>query len=42
MNQVLEVKNLTKLYKNGQGIRDINIEIHRGDVYGFLGPEWRG
>jgi ABC-2 type transport system ATP-binding protein len=42
MEKVLEVKNLTKIYKNGRGIRDINFDIFEGDVYGFLGPNGAG
>jgi ABC-2 type transport system ATP-binding protein len=42
MEKVIEIKNLTKVYKNGRGIRDINLEIHRGDVFGFLGPNGSG
>lgn len=42
MESVLEVKNLTKLYKNGRGIKDISFSIYQGDVYGFLGPNGAG
>jgi len=41
METVLEIKGLTKLYKNGRGIFDINLEVYRGDVFGFLGPNVR-
>lgn len=39
---VLEVKGLTKLYKNGRGIKDINFAVSRGEIYGFLGPNGAG
>jgi ABC-2 type transport system ATP-binding protein len=42
MEKVLEVKNLTKLYKNGRGIQDISFDICTGDIYGFLGPNGAG
>jgi len=42
METVLEIKGLTKLYKNGRGIFDINLEVYRGDVFGFLGPNGAG
>ncbi|BAU28564.1 ABC-2 type transport system ATP-binding protein [Aneurinibacillus soli] len=42
MKNVLEVKNLTKIYQNGRGIRDISFDILAGDVYGFLGPNGAG
>lgn len=42
MEKVLEVKGLTKLYKNNRGIKDINFEVYRGDIFGFLGPNGAG
>jgi len=42
MEKVIEIKNLTKLYKNGRGIADINLEIPRGEIFGFLGPNGAG
>ncbi|MCX7923173.1 MAG: ATP-binding cassette domain-containing protein [Clostridia bacterium] len=42
MEKVLEVNGLTKLYKNNRGIKDINFEVYRGDIYGFLGPNGAG
>lgn len=42
MDLVLEVKGLTKLYKNGRGIKDITFGISRGEIYGFLGPNGAG
>lgn len=40
--KVIEISNLTKMYGNGRGIRDINLEIDRGDIFGFLGPNGAG
>lgn len=42
MDKVIEIKNLTKVYKNGRGIRDINLDIRKGDIFGFLGPNGAG
>lgn len=42
MEKVLEVKALTKLYRNGRGVKDINFEIYKGDIFGFLGPNGAG
>lgn len=42
MDKVLEVKNLTKIYKNNRGIKDISFDIYPGDIYGFLGPNGAG
>ncbi|WP_027625788.1 ABC transporter ATP-binding protein [Clostridium lundense] len=42
MEKVIEINNLSKLYKNGRGITDINLEINRGEIFGFLGPNGAG
>lgn len=40
--KVLEITNLTKVYKNKRGIFDINLDIYEGDIFGFLGPNGAG
>jgi ABC-2 type transport system ATP-binding protein len=42
MEKVIEIKNLSKIYKNGRGITDINLDIHKGEIFGFLGPNGAG
>lgn len=42
MEKVLEIKGLTKLYKNQRGIRNLHLDVYRGDVFGFLGPNGAG
>lgn len=42
MEKVIEIANLTKLYPNGRGINDINLDIFQGDIFGFLGPNGAG
>jgi ABC-2 type transport system ATP-binding protein len=42
MEKVIEIRNLTKIYPNGRGIRDINLDIFKGDIFGFLGPNGAG
>jgi ABC-type multidrug transport system ATPase subunit len=39
---ILQTKNLGKRFKNRWAAHDINIEVHRGDVFGFLGPNGAG
>lgn len=39
---ILRTRNLGKLYKERWAAQDINIEVHRGDVFGFLGPNGAG
>lgn len=42
MEKVIELINLTKIFKNGRGIKDISLDVHRGDIFGFLGPNGAG
>lgn len=42
MEKVIEIKNLSKVYKNGRGITDVSLDIHRGEIFGFLGPNGAG
>ena len=42
LEKVIEIKGLSKVFKNGRGITDINIEINKGDIFGFLGPNGAG
>ena len=39
---ILQVENLTKLYKNGRGIEDISFTVDRDEVLGMLGPNGSG
>lgn len=39
---VVELTNLTKTYKNGRGIKGLNLTIEKGQVYGLLGPNGSG
>ncbi|WP_052339517.1 ABC transporter ATP-binding protein [Gorillibacterium massiliense] len=42
MKPILEVDQLTKSYRNKRGIRQIRLCLHRGDIYGLLGPNGSG
>ncbi|MGE5627415.1 MAG: ABC transporter ATP-binding protein [Solirubrobacterales bacterium] len=42
MEKVIEINGLSKAYRNGRGITDINIDIYQGDIFGFLGPNGAG
>lgn len=39
---VIEISNLTKLYKNNRGIRNISLTVEKGDILGLLGPNGSG
>ncbi|MDR3270051.1 MAG: ABC transporter ATP-binding protein [Peptococcaceae bacterium] len=42
MDKAIEIQNLTKIYPNGRGIREISLDIYPGDIFGFLGPNGAG
>ncbi len=42
MDMAIVIENLSKKYKNNRGIQDINLEVGRGEIFGFLGPNGAG
>jgi len=42
LDKAIIIENLSKIYKNNRGIQDINLEIERGEIFGFLGPNGAG
>ncbi len=38
----LEIRNMTKLYKNGDGVRNINLSVSLGELVTLLGPSGCG
>ncbi|MGE5327706.1 MAG: ABC transporter ATP-binding protein [Thiobacillus sp.] len=38
----IETKKLTKYYGKDLGIKDINLEVHEGEIFGFIGPNGAG
>jgi ABC-2 type transport system ATP-binding protein len=38
----IETVGLTKTYGSNRGIRDINLTVERGEIFGFLGPNGAG
>ena len=39
---VIETKNLTKVYKNNRGARNVSLTVEKGDIMGLLGPNGSG
>ncbi len=39
---IIKVENLTKDYGSGRGVFDINLEIHKGEMIGFVGTNGSG
>lgn len=42
MTAVVETRRLTKEFSGGRGVRDINLSVGQGQVFGFLGPNGAG
>jgi ABC-2 type transport system ATP-binding protein len=42
MDKVLEINQISKLYKNKRGIQNVSFDVFRGDVFGFFGPNGAG
>ncbi len=40
--KVIEIKNLSKQFKDVKAVDDLNLNVFRGDVFGFLGPNGAG
>jgi len=39
---VIEIKNLTKMYGNHVGVKDLCLTVYKGEIMGFLGPNGAG
>lgn len=39
---MLEVKQVSKLYENQRGVKEIDFSMQRGEIVGFLGPNGAG
>lgn len=43
MQSIISISNLTKTYDDGfQALKDINLDIHKGEIFGLLGPNGAG
>ena len=42
MSNIIEVKNLTKKYKNLTAIDDLSFSVKKGEILGLLGPNGSG
>lgn len=42
MSEAIVLKGVTKLYSNGKGIRNVDLEVPSGEIFGFLGPNGAG
>lgn len=42
MVSVIEAHGLTKLYAAKKGVRDLDLQVHEGEIFGYLGPNGSG
>lgn len=41
MNNIIEVRNLTKEYKGVKAIDDLSFEVREGEILGLLRAKWK-
>lgn len=39
---IIEMKNLTKTYGKNRGIENVNLNVIKGEIFGFIGPNGAG
>ena len=42
MSDIIVTENLTKNYGKVKAVKNLNLNIHSGEVFGFLGPNGAG
>ncbi len=42
MQPILEFNNLTKYYGKARGIKNVNLAVNEGEIFGFIGPNGAG
>ncbi|MCO5248754.1 MAG: ATP-binding cassette domain-containing protein [Chitinophagales bacterium] len=42
MTAIIQIKNLKKSFENHEALKDVNLDIHQGVIFGLLGPNGAG
>ncbi len=42
MEYILETNNLTKIYERKEAVKDVNLHIREGEIYGLIGRNGAG
>jgi ABC-2 type transport system ATP-binding protein len=42
LDEVIAIRNLTKTYKDVSAVKDLNLNVNSGEIFGFLGPNGAG
>lgn len=42
VENIIEIKNLTKTYGKNRGVSNVTFNVHKGEIFGFLGPNGAG
>lgn len=42
MEDIIKLNNVTKRFENKSGVFDINLEVKKGEIFGYLGPNGAG
>jgi len=40
--KIIEIKNLTKKFKDVTAVDELSLNVYKGDIFGFLGPNGAG